>query len=77
MIISQSFYLLYYASNIGLNESYKKALLNFAYFATEFSFPSNLNFNLLSRIWETNILLHLFHIFRGNLLWCFLFHFAY
>ena len=33
---------------------YKKALLDFAYFvnvlAIEFSFPSSLNFNLLSRI---------------------------
>ena len=58
MLICQSFYLLYYALNRGQNESYKQALLDFAYFVnvwavssvTEFSFPPNLNFNLLRRI---------------------------
>ena len=52
MPICQSFYFLYYALNRGQNESYKKALLNVAYFVakyfgnyvTECSFPSNINF---------------------------------
>ena len=49
----QSFYLLYYTLEQIV---YKKALLDFANFVnvlaivTEFSLPSSLNFNLLSRI---------------------------
>ena len=53
MIICQNFHLLYDALNRGQNESYKKALRIrkcFGNSITEFSFPSNLNFNLLRRI---------------------------
>ena len=88
MLIYQSFDLLYYALNRGQNESHKKALLIqklrlfcecFGNSIIEFSFPSNLNFNLVSKIQDRKFylqlsylllisFLHLFHIFKGHLL---------
>ena len=53
MLICRSFYLLYYALNRGQNEDFTSLCLFCEYFGNsvrEFSFSSNLSFNLVSRI---------------------------
>ena len=77
MLNCQNFYLLYDALNRGQSESYKKALLIrkcFGNYMTEFSFPSNLNFNLLSRT-QGAYILPLAEIFVVHLVFKFISYF--